>query len=91
MKCLACGHDFSEQACGFHVRNGFICMRHEKETISTCTIEHDGSKEIHSSILEAMQSLEYLMQEAEHGESYTVTCGSMPVLEFFDLEEFQGF
>ena len=91
MKCLVCGQDFSESACGFHVRNGFVCMRHEREQISTFEIEHGGAKEIHSNILEVMQSLEILMREAENGESYTITRGSMPVLEFFDLEEFQGF
>ena len=91
MKCLVCGHDFSESACGFFLRNGYVCMRHEKEVISTFSIEHDGVKEIHSNILEAMQSLENLMHDAEQGESYTITRGSMSVLEFFDLEEFQGF
>ena len=91
MKCLACGHDFSESACGFHLRNGFVCMRHEREQISTLEIEHGGVKEIHTDILEAMQSLENLMRDAEQGESYTITRGNMLVLEFFDLEEFQGF
>lgn len=91
MKCLVCGHDFSESACGFHVRSGYVCMRHERSTIPTFEIEYGGVKEIHSNILEAMQSLEILMREAEDGESYTITRGNMPVFEFFNLEEFQGF
>lgn len=66
-------------------------MRHEKEQISTIEIEHGGVKEIHSNILEAMQSLGNLMYDAEQGESYTIARGSMPALEFFNMEEFQGF
>lgn len=91
MRCLACGHELSEQTCGFNVRNGFVCMRHERETMSIFTIEHGGAKEIHSNVREAVGSLENLMRDAEHGESYTITRSSMPVLHFFDMREFEGF
>jgi len=90
-RCLCCEKEY-ENAAGFQTKNGFVCMRHEFEDITTFTVSFPGMGDIvFKHKFEADNFIEEDMAESEGKyEEYKTTVGKMNALEFNNLEEWDG-
>lgn len=91
VRCLICKKEMNNPA-GFQTRNGFICMRHENEEITTFTVSYPGMGDIvFNHKFDADNFIEEDMAESEGKyEDYKTKVGKMNALEFNNLEEWDG-
>lgn len=93
-KCLVCNGEFDDTDTGFNLRNGFVCLgcEHETMTVYKITEAKPGNALYLSSLEETMEEIEAgLIWEEGSGDGYTVTSHKVKALWYYDLPEFGGF
>jgi len=73
------------------MRHGYICMRHEGQTMEVFEVEHYCGKYIDKDADSIVVMVQSELENCEVGDSFTVTKREIPVVQYYGLPEFGGF
>ena len=91
IECIICKSKQNNPV-GFQTKNGFVCMNHENEKIDTFTVSYSGMGDIVFN--HKFDADSFIIEDMEENESsfddYKITTGSINVLDFNNLEDWDG-